>query len=162
MEDHNIDEEGIKQLVRNVNSNLKRWTMIFFGLFILTIILWTNFFNPDLMDIGYIGNYTIFILMGISFIIGYLMYKIFKTKLKNVDKTHSHSYDNSLHCEICGKYWGLKTCRFCNSDNIQYERKTEDFEYFNRVYNRIKCISCGKLCEIDSFTSTKMKGVKHR
>ena len=136
--------------------------MLFFGLFIQTIMSWTWFFNPDLNNIGNIWNYTLFILMGLWFIIGYILYKIFRGKIKSIDKTHPHVYGKSLHCEVCGKYWDLRTCLKCNSDDIQYQRKSEDFEYFKRNYNIIICKSCGKSTEIDSFSTARMKGVKYR
>ncbi|MHA1292404.1 MAG: hypothetical protein ACTSQJ_07025 [Promethearchaeota archaeon] len=158
----NTNKEDLKEKVEKANKNLKIWTMLFFGLTLQTIQMWSWFFNPHLDEPMRIWNYGVFIFIGIWFLIGFLAYKIYNLQIKSVEKTHDHKFDKSFHCEICGKYWDLRTCLFCNSKNIIYVKREEDFEYFKRFINVIQCKSCGKMIEIDSFSSLDIRGVKSK
>lgn len=142
----------LKQSVQKLNSRLIIWTTIFFGLMIQTIQSWNWFFRP--------GNYWVFLFIVIWFLIGFAGFKVFKMKLNKIGKTHAHKYDASYHCEICGIYWDLKSCVYCNSKKILYSKKSEDFGYFKRNINAIECEDCGKVVEIDSYSTVRPKGVK--
>ena len=138
--------------MRNLKRKRDKWSIIFFGLTTQILLLWNWFFQPD--------NYWIFIIVGVCFLIGLIEFKVYFKKINKIKKSHKHKYDNSYHCKVCGIYWDLKSCIYCNSRDIKYIRKEEELNYFKRSTNLLECNLCKKSVNIDSYSTTTIKGLR--
>ncbi len=146
------NQPNTKEKIQKLNAKLILWTVLFFGLMIQGIQNWNWFFS--------LSNFWIFAFITSCFVIGLGGFLLYKKRINKIQNSCNHKYDNSYHCEICGIYWDLRSCIYCNSKKIVYMKKSQNLGTILRKFNVVQCNNCGKSINIDSFSTTKIKGAK--
>lgn len=148
-----ITSEDLRSKIKKANIYRDIVAMMLFGFFLQSLFNWTFYWNS-------FGIWH-FVLTGFYLLLGSIFYYVYVRKVKKVEKLHHHEYnEKSLFCNMCGKYWNLKSCLYCNSKKVKFVKEIEDFGHFNHNLFIIECKDCGKSKKIDSFSSMHIKKKK--